>query len=272
MNIQKILALDFDGCIVDSVLEALFVSYSSYRKYINRKTKIFDNKEPKIGDFLNLISNYPSQVEKFRYYRPYIKDASDYAAILYIIENKLKISSEEEFFKVKELIPRENLEKYYRYFYEVREMASRENFDAWARLTPGFSCIDKIRKLVDKYKTVIATTNNKYSIKDLLSGPYLNLNIKEEDIVDLHISTDKLVQMEYITRKYKVKFENVHFVDDNLSHLLKVKPLGVKLYLAGWGYCTEEQKIFAEKSKDVTLLTGENVYQVLDSRLSRFVS
>lgn len=267
MKIQRILALDFDGCIVDSVMEALFVSYSSYRKHINEKTIIFDNKEPKVSDFLNLISNYPSQVKRFRYYRPYIKDASDYAVILYIVENNLKVSSEEEFFKVKKLIPKENLEKYYRCFYQTRAKACKENFDAWAKLTPGFSCIDKIRKLVDKYKSVIATTNSKESITGLLSSPYLNLNIKEGDIVDLHISTDKLVQMEYIARKYKIKFENIHFVDDNLSHLLKVQPLNVKVYLAGWGYCTEEQKVFAEKVKDITLLTEENVYQILDNSL-----
>ena len=66
MKKQKILALDFDGCIVDSVREALFVTYASYRKYINKETKIFDNKNPEINNFLNLISNYQSQIQEFR--------------------------------------------------------------------------------------------------------------------------------------------------------------------------------------------------------------
>ena len=66
MGRRKILALDFDGCIVDSVMEALFVTYVSYRKYINNKTRIFDNKKPEIDKFLSLISNYRPQVKKFR--------------------------------------------------------------------------------------------------------------------------------------------------------------------------------------------------------------
>jgi len=55
MKKQKILVLDFDGCIAASVMEALFVSYASYRKHINRRTRVFDNKEPQINDFLKLI-------------------------------------------------------------------------------------------------------------------------------------------------------------------------------------------------------------------------
>ncbi len=269
MKTKKILALDFDGCIVDSVMEALFISYSSYRKHINRQTEILDNKEPKVDSFLNLISNYPSQVNKFRYLRHYIKDAYDYAVILYIIENNLKINFPEEFFKIKQLLPEKSMDNYYRCFYDVRVKASKENFDAWTKLTPGFSCIDKIRKLTGKYKTLIATTNSRESIIGLLAKPYLNLNIKKEDIIDLHISTDKIIQMRYISKNYNVKFKDIHFVDDNLDHLLKTQRLSVNTYLASWGYCTKEQRIIAEKAKNITLLTEKNLYFVLNSFLRK---
>ncbi|TKJ46496.1 hypothetical protein CEE34_08545, partial [Candidatus Aerophobetes bacterium Ae_b3a] len=141
MGKQKILALDFDGCIVDSVMEALFVTYVSYRKHINNKTRIFDNKKPEINKFLSLISNYQPQVKKFRQYRHHIKDASDYAVILYIIEDNLKVSSEDEFFKIKKLILNKDIERFYQCFYDTRAKIFKDNFDAWARLTPGFSCI-----------------------------------------------------------------------------------------------------------------------------------
>ncbi|KKN15355.1 hypothetical protein LCGC14_0986940, partial [marine sediment metagenome] len=115
MGKQKILALDFDGCIVDSVMEALFVTYVSYRKYINNKTRIFDNKKPQIGKFLSLISDYQPQVKKFRQYRHHIKDASDYAVILYIVEDNLEVSSDNEFFKIKKLIPDKDMERFYHF-------------------------------------------------------------------------------------------------------------------------------------------------------------
>lgn len=267
MRKEKILALDFDGCIVDSVMEALFVSYTSYRKHINRKTKILGNKESHINDFLKLISQYKLQVEEFREYRHYIKDASDYAVILYIMEHGLGVRSEDEFFKTKESIPKKNLKKFYDYFYATRTEVFKNDLDAWARLTPGFNCINEMRRLADEHKTIMATTNNKETAKSLLTEQYLNLNIKEEDIVDLHISTDKTIQMKYIVNKYEVEFGDVHFLDDNLSQLLAVRPLGVNVYLASWGYCTEEQKTFAKESSDVNFLTEENMYSVLTEAL-----
>jgi len=267
MGKQKILALDFDGCIVDSVMEALFVSYTSYRKHINRKTKILDNKESHINSFLKLISQYKLQVEKFREYRHYIKDASDYAVILYIIEDNLGVRSEDEFFKAKELIPKKNLKRFYDYFYATRAEVFKNDFDAWARLAPGFGCIDEMRRLANEHKMIMATTNKKETAKSVLTEQYLNLNIKEEDIVDLHISTDKTIQMEYIAEKYEIKFGDIHFLDDNLSQLLAVRPLGVNVYLASWGYCTEEQKNFAKKSSDINFLTEESMYLVLSEAL-----
>lgn len=270
MRVQKkILALDFDGCIVDSVIEALFITYVSYRKYINKRTKVFDSKEAKVSDFPDLISTYQSQIEQFKQYRPYIKDASDYAAILYIIENNLEVNSDRDFSKIKDLIPKEKLKRYYECFYSTRAKVIEDDFDAWARLTPPFdSIINSIRKLTDKYRTLIVTTNARECIAGLLAKSYLNLNISEEDIVDLHISTDKVVQMRYITQQYQVEYKDIHFVDDNLDHLVATHKLGVNVYLAGWGYCTEQQKELAEKSDSILLLTKESIFWVLNSLLS----
>ncbi len=267
MGRQKILALDFDGCIVDSVMEALFVTYVSYRRHINKETRIFDNKKPEIGKFLSLISDYQIEVKEFRRYRHHIKDASDYAVILYIMEDNLNVNSDDEFFEIKRLIPNKDMGKFYQCFYDTRAKIIEDNFNAWARLAPGFSCINGMRRLANEHKTIMATTNNKETARSILTEQYLNLNIKEEDIVDLHISTDKTIQMEYIVNKYGVKFEGIHFLDDNLSQLLAVRPLGVNVYLASWGYCTEEQQNFAKKSGDINFLTEENMYSVLSEAL-----
>jgi len=266
-NSKKLLALDYDGCIVDSVMEALFVSYISYRKHINKKTKIFDGRQVRVENFLNFISDYRFQVKEFRRYRPYIKDASDYAVILYGIENNLNLGSDKRFFEIKDQIPNEDLKKYYECFYGARNEIIHSNFDAWAELTPPFGCIDSIRKLANRYETLIVTTNAAECITGLLAEPYLNLHIEEKNIVDLHVSTDKVVHMKHITRKRNVRFEDMHFVDDNLNHLLATEPLGVNVYLATWGYCTKEQKAFAEKKENIILLTEDTVYSVLDASL-----
>jgi len=187
--------------------------------------------------------------------------------ILHIIEHNLGVGSEDEFFKIKGLIPKGNLKKFYDCFYDTRTQVMKDDFDAWAKLAPGFGCISEIRELALEYKTVIATTNNEENVRDALAERHLNLNVEEEDILGLHISTDKIIQMKYIVRKHKVKLKDIHFVDDNINQLLTVRPLGVNVYLASWGYCTEEQKNFAKKSSDINFLTEENMYLVLSEAL-----
>jgi hypothetical protein len=62
--------------------------------------------------------------------------------------------------------------------------------------------------------------------------------------------------MKAIVDRYKVSFDKIYFVDDQLSYLEETQALGVKVFLAGWGYCTEEQKRVAGK-KGITVIEKE---------------
>jgi len=265
---SSLLALDFDGCIADSVIEALFVTYSAYRRYVNPDTMIFSNREPRVTSFSQLVNDYPAQVAAFRRARPYIKDASDYAAILAALERNHVPASAEDLTAIKATLPADTLKTYYDAFYAIRTQTKTHNFEAWWRLTPPFPCIHDLRRLTREYHTLIVTTNSRESIEDLLQPEYLDLAIRPDDIIDLHIHTDKRIQMDHVVHEYHVDYRDIHFVDDNLSHLTATRARGVNVYLAGWGYCTQDQITEADTELNIPVLTTETAYATLSAALA----
>jgi len=77
-----------------------------------------------------------------------------------------------------------------------------------------------------------------------------------KDIFDKNYGKNKSDHMKAIVAQYKVNFEDIYFVDDQLSYLEETQILGVNVFLAGWGYCTEEQKNIA-RQKSITVIEEE---------------
>ena len=74
--------------------------------------------------------------------------------------------------------------------------------------------------------------------------------------------------MQAIAKKYGVALEEIYFIDDQLSYLIGTDVLGVHVFLAGWGYCTESQKEEAKKRKITVIEEEKDFYSVLKKVLS----
>jgi len=74
--------------------------------------------------------------------------------------------------------------------------------------------------------------------------------------------------MKHIVKLYNVKFEEIYFIDDQVSHLIQTRPLGVKVILAGWSYATDIQKEEARKQKIPVIEGEEDFYPIVRSSLS----
>jgi len=61
-----------------------------------------------------------------------------------------------------------------------------------------------------------------------------------------------------------VDFNQIYFVDDQVTHFPEILKLGVNCYLAEWGYNNKEQQEEAKKY-DVTFLKEENFIKCLES-------
>lgn len=89
-----------------------------------------------------------------------------------------------------------------------------------------------------------------------------------EDIFDKNFGEHKAEHMQAIAKKYGAKLNEIYFIDDQLSYLIGTDVLGVHVFLAGWGYCTESQKEEAKKEKITVIEEEKDFYPVLKQALS----
>ena len=266
---MKILALDFDGVIVDSVLDSLFVGHNAYlRLYGPGKKKYFGGE---LFTFENWEETKKQHQEEIKYYqtlRPYIRGATDYGLIQKLIEENKSIKNQEEFDNYRKVV-KFDFEGYEKEFYKERERLQNTDYRAWFNLEPAYpKVIEGIKKLLEEEtKIVIATSNSRKAIARTFTPEYFGFTIDPEDILDRRYGEDKSEQMKQIVKLYHVKFEEIYFVDDQLSHLIQARPLGVKVFLAGWSYATKAQKEEARKQNILIIEKEEDFYPIVKNSL-----
>ena len=241
---MKILALDFDGVIVDSILDSLFVSHNAYLNlYGSKSTNSFGGKLFTFENWERIKIEYREEINYYRKFRPFIRGATDYGIINKLMEEKKHIANQEEFDRYRTSVEFD-FEGYHKAFYNERERLQNINYRSWYNLEPPYLEIIKgIKELLeDGIKIVVATSNRRKAIMRSFTPEYFGFFIAPEDILDKRFGEDKSEQMKYILNKFQVEFKDIYFVDDLVNHLISVKSLGVNVFLAGWSYATKEQK------------------------------
>ncbi len=267
---MKILALDFDGVIVDSVLDSLFVSHNAYlRLYGSGKKKYFGGKLFTFENWEETKKQYQGEIKYYRTLRPYIRGATDYGLLQKLIEENKSIKNQEEFDNYRKTV-KFNFEAYEKEFYKERERLQNINYRAWFNLEPPYSkVIEGIKKILEEgTKVVIATSNRRKAIDKSFTPEYFGFTIKPEDILDRRFGEDKSEQMKHIVKSYNIKFEEIYFVDDQVSHLIQTRTLGVKVFLAGWSYATDIQKEEARKQNIPIIEREEDFYPMVKDVLN----
>lgn len=268
---MKILALDFDGVIVDSVLDSLFVGHNTYLRLYGREVKKNFGGEPFIFENWEKIKrNYQKEIKYYRTLRPYIRGATDYGLIQKLMEEKKVIESQEEFDNYRNSVDFD-FEDYEKEFYKERERLQNIDYRAWFNLEPPYpKIIQGMKKLLEEeIKIVIATSNRRKAITKSFTPEYFGFTIEPKDILDKRFGEDKSEQMIHIVKFYKVNFEDIYFVDDQVSHLIQTRPLGIKVILAGWSYATEAQKEEARKQDILVIEREKDFYIIIKNALMK---
>lgn len=268
---MKILALDFDGVIVDSVLDSLFVGHNTYLRLYGREVKKnFGGELFTFENWEKIKRNYQKEIKYYRTLRPYIRGATDYGLIQKLMEEKKVIESQEEFDSYRNSVDFD-FEDYEKEFYKERERLQNIDYRAWFNLEPPYpKIIQGMKKLLEEeIKIVIATSNRRKAITKSFTPEYFGFTIDPKDILDKRFGEDKSEQMRHIVKFYKVNFEDIYFVDDQVSHLIQTRPLGIKVILAGWSYATEAQKEEARKQDILVIEREEDFYIIIKNALMK---
>ena len=143
-------------------------------------------------------------------------------------------------------------------FYELRSHYRDEEFELWASWQAPYP---ELVALLDRWEsrfvgTALATTKDQASAHALLRSAG-----RDWPIFGKEFSLDKEQQIRGIAEKYKVRPEEILFVDDLLENLEQVKPTGARLAMASWGYNTADSRIEAsEKGYPVVDIAGLEVF------------
>ena len=218
----KIVALDFDGVIMDGAHE-VFVACQ----------KVLEERNQKLED---------SAESKFRMGRNLLRAGKDLYGIIELFKqgvdfNKISQKEFDDFVKENE----EESKKFSKDFFAMREKMIRENFNTWLSLNRLYSGIkDSIEKLSKKFHVV--TISNKYFNSIAIIFEKMGIGIDKDDIFSKEISENKVEQIKNISKKFSVNPEEIFFIDDMPKHVEDVKELGLNVALAGWGYNNDMQK------------------------------
>lgn len=246
MKQNKVVCLDFDGTIVDSVDEC----YKLSLKTLNEMGEdLEENAETK---------------RKFENSRPYAKKGQDFYPILKLIKNREKIAERDPATIRAEVksYNRDNLERSLRFekkFYQLRKNYQEKNPDSWFQLHSLFPI--NLEKILEEFNVFIATAKDQESVKLLLN--HFNFGLEENKILAREFSVDKREQLAAVKGRAGVELSEIVLVDDLLQQLESVSDLDVKLILAGWGYNTEAQRQKARKRGIKVVESPEDLYPFL---------
>ena len=267
---MKILAVDYDGVISDSAIKALFISHNAYCKCFGSEVKRnFGGELFTFENWEEMQKQYKKEMDDYHRLRAYIELSGDFLVIIKIVEEQVQIKDQQEF-----IAYRNQLQFDYQFFrelfFEEKEKWQKKSYRKWFFLSPVFHEVIKgiQRFLQEGQKIVIATSNRRETIHGDFQPEYLGFKIDIEDIFDKNFGKHKAEHMQAIANKYGVKLNEIYFIDDQLSYLRGTDTLGVHVFLAGWGYCTESQKEEAKRENIRVIEEEKDFYPVLKQALS----
>lgn len=246
---KRILAFDFDGVLCNSIHDSIMTAVNTYLQCLTSHNLPL-KKYLKPQKVINFEKENPVFVKQFSHLIPLGNFAIDYFVILKIIDEKIydKITTQEDFDNLRASISKKKLTEYNTIFYKYRQSLQQNNPEAWAELLPTYPGIpEAVRKLSNYFIPAIATSKDINSVNILLKKYKLSDLFDPDNILDKNYAETKRDHIIKFKKSHNLDYHNIFFIDDKVSHLIKVKDLNVRSFLALWGFNTEREQKSAVK-------------------------
>jgi phosphoglycolate phosphatase-like HAD superfamily hydrolase len=221
---RRLVALDFDGVICNSMDECMLVSYNAY----------FNQSHINDIDFSEILAELQSGFKKHRYL---VGPAHDFYFLWKSLLSTNTFSSKEivnTYYKLKTDEAGMEL-PFGERFYFIRSKLKENHFSQWILLNPIYKQIKSIlNDVIDIDNLFIVTAKDTVSVSDLLLAN--NIEIIKKQIYGREISLDKVKLFRKIIKDTEIEPRGILYIEDNISHLIKVTTMGINGYLATWGY------------------------------------
>jgi hypothetical protein len=216
---EKILFLDFDGVLFDTVYEA-------YNVAINTKS-------------YKSVSFHSDSFEKFSKYRSLVGPAWNYFYIMKSIKNNLLLQDNYIF---KNTIESKEFEID---FFNSRKCLKEQNYKKWLNFNKKYIFLDKLEQTIEELNicVYIITTKDKQTVEDLLIANNIKfINSKfifGKDMFSKYGSKSNIISNILHTKIYKAIF-----IDDLYSHLELCENINnLQLIQPNWGYINKNNNL-----------------------------
>lgn len=255
-NHKSLLVFDFDGVLCDSIHDSFMLSLNTYIEIEPKHLLPLHSPLHPVEPVFAFEKKHPELFEAFRNLLPLGNRAEDYYAMWMIIDTQAieEIQTQKDFDQFKQRFSQEQLENYAKKFYASRLYLQKNNPLVWVKLLPPFQGIpEAVESLSKRFFLSIATSKDRTSVEFLLEHYGIQKFFLPKYILDKDFAFSKRDSLMYLQQQLGVPFHQMHFIDDKVLHLVTVKDLGVKGYLALWGYNTVREHQIAQ-SEGFTLL------------------
>ena len=216
------LCLDFDGVILDSTKECIYVALEAYQELYDYKITNFSDK----------------QLSRLKLLRPMVKGAGEYLKAIKIVIDEINVENildfQEYTFHSKYLI--KDIEKFKEIFYQKRSFLIKNDINSWCEKHEYYSeiiyFIKSLKKEYFKNNFSFISLKDKYSIEKLLEFKGLSDKPKILDFKDIKCKSEGLNK---ICSNHQIKKNNILFIDDNPIHLIECLNSGYKnIFMPSW--------------------------------------
>jgi phosphoglycolate phosphatase-like HAD superfamily hydrolase len=187
--------------------------------------------------------------------------AEDYFVMFEIINTNevININGQSDFDDYKKQLPKNDLSSFQNIFYSKRSSMQKKDPESWSQLLQPFpGIVEAIKSLSNRFILAIATSKDRPSLNICLKKYGLSNYFLPENILDKDFAKTKRIHLIRLHEMHSIDYENIIFIDDKLLHLISVKDLKVRKYLAFWGFNTQKEHEHAIR-EGFTLLKIEDL-------------
>ena len=216
---DKILFLDFDGVLFDTIKEVYLVNRYQF-KGVDFLEPVDENELKRYSKYKYLVYN----IFMFYYYNPIIFSDINEEEVVKKYNNALQNRSLEA------------EEKFCLEFLNIRKRLVENHYEFWKNLETPYKFFFEIKKLYEENNIdiVVASKKNKISIMERFA--FYDFKLPEDKVFAREALREFSSKGEFIEDYMKKNNKNsAIFVDDNINNLKNINNSNIKAILALWG-------------------------------------
>ena len=231
---KKVFAFDFDGVLSESLLEAYLITWRISGGILPELAP--SEPLPTLESVQRFRDSHLAHWEHFSSLVPFGNRCEDYLVIQSAVRENRHLATQAAFNSYR-LRFEPLLEAFHAEFYRERYALTESDPSRWLALNAAYPGIPgALAALSRRFDLAIATSKDGRSVTSLLATYGVERYFQPESIVDKSAGESKRAHLTALSGIFGVDFPDIFFIDDKVSHLIDCESLGVRCFLAGWGY------------------------------------